>query len=272
MTAIDETALANLVRRPDVQARWGVILGSGFQAFVDSLRERTVHAYAELPGLPAPSVAGHSGNLIQGWLGRTPVAVAQGRLHGYEGHDPFTSTVLVRLLHALGCQSLLLTNASGGVNPQFRVGDLMLITDHVNFLALTGSNPLRGPQRGQQERFVSMGDAYDPALQQAALRAASELGVALVEGVYGMVSGPSFETPAELRFLRAIGVDAVGMSTASETIVARSLGMKVLGISCVSNAAHGDTEGVVAHLDVIQQVARRVPDVVRVVQKVMEEE
>lgn len=240
---------------------WGVILGSGFAAFSTALTDVTTTRFEDIPGMAAPTVAGHHGLLHQGRLDATPIVVAEGRLHTYEGHDPAAAAFPVRLLAALGVRCLLVTNASGGLRESLPAGALMLIADHLNLPGLTGANPLRGRPAGDLPRFVAMRDAYDPALRAAAKASAARLGVPLAEGVYAMVSGPSYETPAELRFLRLAGADAVGMSTASEVVVARQLGLRVLGISCIANAAFGGDEGAVDHLDVLAAVRRQAPTV-----------
>ena len=265
-------AAAEALRRPDLRPRWGVLLGSGFAPFADALEDRSATPFSQIPGLASPTVAGHAGTLLQGRLDGVPIAVARGRLHTYEGLAPTQATFLVRLLAALGASALLVTNASGGVNPRLAAGTLLLIADHINLPALTGGNPLRGPGDPSLTRFVSMRDAYNPALRGRAKAAAKGLGIPLDEGVYAMVAGPSYETPAELRFLRAIGADAVGMSTASEVIVARQLGLRVLGLSCIANAAHGETAGDVSHVDVLAAVTKQVPAVITIFRAILRQE
>ena len=265
-------AAAETVRRPDLRPKWAIMLGSGFAAFADALDDVSATPFAHIPGLVSPTVAGHAGSLLQGRLDGVPVVVTQGRLHTYEGLDPAQATFLVRLLAALGAATILLTNASGGVNARFAPGTLMLVTDHINLPALTGSNPLRGQGDASLPRFVAMRDAYDPALRERARMAAQGLGIALAEGVYAMVAGPSYETPAELRFLRTVGADAVGMSTASEVIVARQLGLRVLGLSCIANAAHGEAAGDVSHVDVLAAVRQQVPVVLTIFRAMLRQE
>lgn len=254
-------AAAAAIRRPDLQPSWGVVLGSGFGAFVDALADVSTVPFAAIPGMPATSVAGHRGLVHLGTLDETAVAVVEGRLHTYEGHDPAAAVFSIRLLAALGARSLLVTNAAGGINPAYPAGTLMLIGDHLNLPAMAGANPLRGPADGSLPRFVAMQDAYSPALRQQAKECAARLRVPLQEGVYAMVAGPSYETPAELRALRRMGADAVGMSTANEVIVARQLGLQVLGLSCIANAAFGEDEGNVNHADVLTAVRAQVPTV-----------
>lgn len=253
-------AAASIMRR-DLRPSWGVVLGSGFGAFVDALADVSVVPFATLAGMPSTSVTGHRGLIHQGRLDQTAVAVVEGRLHTYEGHDPAAAVFPIRLLAALGVRNLLLTNAAGGVNAGYPAGTLMLIRDHINLPALTGPNPLRGPVDGDLPRFVAMQDAYSPPLRQRAKECAARLHIPLQEGVYAMVAGPSYETPAELHVLRGMGADAVGMSTANEVIVARQLGLAVLGVSCVANAAFGADEGSVSHADVLAAVRAQAPTV-----------
>jgi len=252
---------AAAVRRDDFQPAWGVVLGSGFDKFVEALTDCASIPYSEIPGMPSTSVAGHRGVLHQGWLDQTPLAVLEGRLHTYEGHDAATATFPIRLLAALGIKSLFVTNAAGGLAPALHAGSLMLIRDHINLPALTGNNPLRGNADEKLPRFVAMRDAYAATLRRQAQASAQRLGIDLAEGVYAMVAGPSYETPAEVQLLRAGGAHAVGMSTAGEVIVARQLELPVLGLSCIANAAHGEMEGDVQHDDVLAEVRRQAPNV-----------
>lgn len=213
----------------------GVVLGSGLGAFAEALDARVAVPFAEIPGMPAAGVLGHAGLLV---AGRTPdagvpVLALQGRVHLYEGHAPRTVVHGVRLLARLGARSVILTNAAGAVRNDLRAGDLMWIEDHLN---LTGHNALAGVDPGPGARFVDMGAAYDHALATIGLAVSRARGVPLARGVYAGVLGPSYETPAEVRMLRALGADAVGMSTVLEAIAARQLGMRVAGISCITNA------------------------------------
>ncbi len=230
-------AAAEVVRRriryaPDI----GLILGSGLGPLADAVEDADCIPYADIPHWPIPTVTGHSGQLIAGRLEGRPVLVMQGRAHYYEGYPMDQVTLPVRVMQLLGVRILIVTNAAGGINPAFRPGDLMLIIDHIGLIGMTGLNPLRGPNDDSLgPRFPDMSQAYDPALRALAGQVASELGISLQRGVYICLSGPSFETPADVRFLRTIGADAVGMSTVPEVIVARHGGLRVLGISGISN-------------------------------------
>jgi len=220
-------------------------LGSGLNALAESVTNADVIPYAELPNFPQPTVEGHTGQLVCDELEGRQIVVMQGRVHYYEGYTMQEVTFPIRVLHELGVKWLIITNAAGGINSAFRVGDLMVITDHLNLIGMAGLNPLRGPNDPTLgPRFPDMSQAYDPALRRLAHQVAKELGFSLQEGVYVCLAGPSFETPADLRFLRMIGVDAVGMSTVPEVNVARHMNMRVLGISAISNIvilepAHG---------------------------------
>jgi purine nucleotide phosphorylase/homotetrameric cytidine deaminase len=217
-----------------VRPRVAVVLGSGLGAVADLVEEPTVLSYADIPGFPRPTVAGHAGRATLGRIGGAPVAVLQGRVHLYEGGDPRAVSRWLGALQALGVHTLVLTNASGSLRPGVGPGSLVLVEDHVN---LQGLNPLAGAEGGPQ--FVGLRDAYDPGLR-AMLRAATErVGVELAAGVYLAVLGPSFETPAEIRAFRALGADLVGMSTVPEVIAARALGMRVVAVSVVTNLAAG---------------------------------
>lgn len=214
----------------------GLILGSGLGALAESVERAAVVPYQEIPGMAPSTVEGHKGHLVLGTLEGKPVAVMQGRLHAYEGYTPQQITFPVRVLNGLGCRTLIVTNAAGGLNPAFRVSHLMLIADHLNLPGMVGNNPLFGPNdQSLGPRFPDMSGAYDVPLRRLAHEVAESLGFFLHEGVYAMLGGPSYETPAEVRFLRMIGADAVGMSTAAEVVVARHAGMRVLGVSMISN-------------------------------------
>ncbi|MGQ9489250.1 MAG: purine-nucleoside phosphorylase [Anaerolineae bacterium] len=235
---------ANAIRartghRPTV----GLILGSGLNALADEVLDADRVPYSAIPHFPRPSVEGHVGQLVIGQLTGRPVAILQGRVHAYEGYSLQEVTFPVRVLGELGVRTLLVTNAAGGLNPAFRAGDLMLIVDHIGLMAMTGGNPLWGPNDDSLgPRFPAMNKAYDPALRKLALKVAADLGIELRQGVYVGLGGPTFETPAEVRFLRLIGGDACGMSTVPEVIVARHMGLRVLGISGISNVAIADPE------------------------------
>ncbi|MGE0200368.1 MAG: purine-nucleoside phosphorylase [Candidatus Melainabacteria bacterium] len=247
----------------------GVVLGSGLGDFAATLRQAVTIPYPEIPHFRASHVAGHAGNLVLGevkpgyW-----VACFQGRFHYYEGHPMDVVTYPIRVLAALGAQSLVVTNAAGGIHPGLAAGSLMMITDHIN---LMGVNPLRGPHaEGHGERFPDMSQAYAPALQQTLLNAAEALSIRLHPGVYAAVSGPSYETPAEIRMLKTLGADAVGMSTVPEVIVANQLGLGVVGLSCVSNAAAGLSDRPVTHEEVMQVTRAGQQQVVSLLQSFFE--
>ncbi|HKA00518.1 MAG TPA: purine-nucleoside phosphorylase [Candidatus Solibacter sp.] len=214
-----------------------VVLGSGLGAFADELADRTEIPYSQIPGWPASTAVGHAGKLVIGRLGETPVACMAGRAHLYEGNSPQTATYSVRVLKSLGVNGIVFTNAAGGINLELQRGGLVLISDHIN---LQGSNPLVGANDDSLgPRFPDMSEAYSRAWREIGKQAANELCVPISEGVYAALLGPSYETPAEIRFLRIIGADVVGMSTVPEVIVANHMGMKCLGISCVTNMAAG---------------------------------
>jgi len=230
--------LSQLERRPGV----GVILGSGLGQVACRVATPLTFRYAEIPHWPLGAVSGHAGMLTVGHWGGRVVAVAQGRHHYYESGDMQAVVFAVEVLAALGCRILIVTNAAGGLRPGLAPGDLMLIVDHINLLGLAGVNPLVGWRNAVGEpAFQPMHDAYEPELRLLAQEAAAAMHLPLAEGVYAMVGGPNYETPAEVRFLRQAGADAVGMSTLPEVLVARVLGMRVLGISCITNRAaeHG---------------------------------
>jgi purine-nucleoside phosphorylase len=227
----------------------GVVLGSGLGAFGERLETTT--PYAEIPGMPVSTVAGHAGVLRQGLIGNVPVACLSGRVHLYEGHEPDAVVYGVRMLARLGCRAVLLTNAAGGIAEGLAPGSLMLIRDHLN---LTGRNPLAGA--GSGTRFVDMTRAYDPRFVAFAREAAVAVGTTLHEGVYAGVLGPSYETPAEILMLRALGADAVGMSTVLEVIALRQLGVRVGAISCITNLGAGIAAEPLRHGDV-EAIAQR---------------
>lgn len=214
-----------------------LVLGSGLGALAEQVEQAAAIPYAGIPGFPASTAPGHAGRLVAGTLGGKRVVCMQGRFHYYEGHDMAAIALPVRVFKALGCQALLLTNAAGGVNRDFSVGDFMLITDHINFM---GANPLRGPNDDAVgPRFCDMSRVYDPALRQIARDVAARQGVTLREGVYLGYMGPSYETPAEIRAFRTLGADAVGMSTVPEAIAAAHCGLPVLALSLITNLAAG---------------------------------
>ena len=241
MVANIEQARALIASRIGVAPRTGLILGSGLGALADEIVQATVVPYGDIPGFPRSTVVGHRGELAVGLLAGHPVAVMRGRFHFYEGYDMQQVTFPVRVMRALGCDTLFVTNAAGGLRPEWQAGDLMRISDQIFLPGIIGHHPLTGPNDDRLGlRFPPMVGAFDAELAQIAREVAAEAGVTLREGVYAMLSGPAFESAAELRMLRIIGADAVGMSTAPEVIVARHGGMRVLGVSLVTNLALPD--------------------------------
>jgi purine-nucleoside phosphorylase len=243
------------LRLPDGESAVSIVLGSGLGGFADSLEDRRALPFTELPGFPRPTVPGHRGQLVYGKVAHVPVLALQGRIHGYEGHDAATVAFPARALGALGARALVVTNAAGGCNPSFAPGDLMRITDHINF---TGRNPLTGPNEDRLgPRFPDLTHAYDLRLATALEEAARTLGQTLRAGVYLQMIGPSYETPAEIRMARTLGADAVGMSTVPEVIVAAHMNLPVAGISCITNLAAGLSQHPLTHQEVVE-VARAV--------------
>ncbi len=225
-----------------------IILGSGLGGLVERFADSRAISFKDVPGFPSATIVGHSGKIISGKLAGRPVIALAGRFHMYEGHDAALAGFPVRVLHALGARTLFVSNAAGGIRRTFRGGELMLIRDHIN---LTFRNPLIGSLEQGDDRFPDMSDAYDAHLCDRLRAHALALGTALEEGVYGGLLGPSYETPAEVRMLAALGVDAVGMSTVPEVIVARARGMRVAGVSCVTNAAAGYAGHPLSHEEVL---------------------
>ncbi len=220
------------------EPRIGLILGSGLNPLAESVEEADRIPYEEIPNFPKPTVEGHSGRLVVGRLEGQQILVMQGRVHFYEGYTMQQVVFPIRMMQVMGIETLIVTNAAGGLNPDYAAGDLMLLSDHINLVGMTGNNPLFGPNDPTLgPRFPDMSQAYDPALRALARDVAREHDLPLHEGVYVGLSGPSFETPADIRFLRLIGADAVGMSTVPEVTVARHGGMRALGISGISNVA-----------------------------------
>lgn len=270
---VDEAAEA--IRAAGATApRVAIVLGTGLGGLADQVGSATAIAYADLPHFPRSTVVGHAGRLVLGTLDAVPIAAMQGRFHLYEGYTPQQVVFPIRVLRRLGAQILIVTNAAGGLDPSHQAGDLMLITDHIGLPSMAGLNPLRGENDEQLgPRFPPMVDAYDPGLLRTAREAASSLGITLREGVYAMVSGPNYETPAELRFLQVAGADAVGMSTVPEVIAARHMGMAVLAVSCITNVALPSASAQPAeatHAEVVavanaagERLTRLVADVVR---------
>jgi purine-nucleoside phosphorylase len=245
-----EGAVGFVKTRSPLVPRVAVVLGSGLGAFARTLERAVRVPYAAIPGFPAPSVPGHDGELVIGVLAGVALAAFSGRFHLYEGFSAEDVVFPVRTAAGLGVKVLVLTNAAGSVNPSFKPGELMIITDHIN---LTGANPLAGaPDPGLGERFVDMSNAYDGELAAAAEKAAWKTGVAVRKGVYLGIAGPSYETPAEVKMARTLGADAIGMSTVLEVIAARQKGVRVLGVSCLTNAAAGVGKNKLDHAGVLQ--------------------
>lgn len=252
-----EDALAHIRALSHAEPRIAVVLGSGLGAFADELISATAIPYSSIPGWPESTAVGHAGKLVFGSLEGKPVAVMSGRNHLYEGYNSAQVTFGVRLLHKLGVRSIVFTNAAGGINLSYSQGSLVLISDHIN---LQGVNPLIGPNDDSLgPRFPDMTDAYSKKYRAIAHEVARELGIELGEGVYAALTGPSYETPAEIHYLRGIGADLVGMSTVPEVIVANYLGMRVLAISCVSNMAAGILPKKINHEEVLE-TGRKVRD------------
>lgn len=260
------TTLAARLLEGSEPPRWGIILGSGLGDLATALTASRRFPYTAIPGFPRPTVPGHAGELVLGRLADRPVAILNGRLHFYEGHSMAQVAWPVRLLHALGCRALVVTNSAGGLNPTFQPGDLMAITDHIFLPGLAGFHPLIDPALPPEARFVDLKDAYDPDLRALAARLAADLGFTLHAGVYAMVAGPTYETAAELRLLRLAGADAVGMSTVPEVVVARQLGLRVLGLSCITNLALPEGPAPVTHAEVLAAAARTRPRLTALVQ------
>jgi len=262
-----EIAAARLKELSSLHPTLALVLGSGFHHVLTALRVDKKISYAKIPGFPKPTVSGHAGELYFGKLGGTAVMVLSGRAHFYEGHSMERVTFAVRALAAFGIRDLLLTNAAGGINRNFRPGDFMVLTDHINFM---GVNPLRpgggdasSPEfsatRASQPRlprFVDMTQVYDPKLNGLMFQAARRCGMRLRSGVYLAVSGPSYETPAEIRAFARLGADAVGMSTVPEAMVARQCGLNVAGLSCITNLAAGRSRAKLSHIEVLETAER----------------
>ncbi|MFN3409844.1 MAG: purine-nucleoside phosphorylase [Limisphaerales bacterium] len=242
-------AAARLARLSSLRPRLGVILGSGFHHVLTELEVAARLPYQRIPGFPPVGVTGHAGEVLVGRLGGTPVIVLSGRAHFYEGHPMEAVTFPTRALAAAGVTDLLVTNAAGGINRRFRAGDFVVLTDHIN---LMGMNPLRGPASPGLPRFVDLTQAYDPGLGALLRRAGRRAGLRLHSGIYLAVSGPSYETPAEIRAFARLGADAVGMSTVPEVIVARQCGLRVAGVSCITNLAAGRTRNPLSHAEVLE--------------------
>jgi purine-nucleoside phosphorylase len=256
-----------LRQRVTGQPSVAVVLGSGLGAFAEELTDAVTVPYAEIPGWPRATAVGHAGKLVFGSLGGVNVAVMAGRSHLYEGYTPARVTFGVRVLGMMGAKSLVLTNAAGGINLEYGQGALVLISDHIN---LQGVNPLAGANEDDLgPRFPDMSEAYSRGYREIARAVGAQIGYELKEGVYAAMLGPSYETPAEIRFLRTIGADLVGMSTVPEVIVANHMGMKVLAISCVTNMAAGILPQKINHQEVLETGARVRSTLVELLKKVI---
>lgn len=259
MSYYDQVAEAAAFLKNKIQPlapRVAIVLGSGLGAAAEAVAGRSLVPYAEIPHFPQSTVEGHSGRIVAGTLNGTPVTIMQGRVHFYEGYSPAQVTFPLRVLGALGVRAVVLTNAAGGIAEGYRIGQLVALTDHINFM---GWNPLMGPNEprfgfaaGAGLRFFDMTEAYSHRLRALAHETAREEGLALEEGVYLATPGPSFETPAEIRAFRTLGATLVGMSTVPETIVARHMGLEVLGLSCVTNLAAGLGTSLLSHEEVFE--------------------
>jgi len=261
-----EQAAAAVRARTDLAPTVGVVLGSGLAAYADSLVDAVEVPYVDIPHFPRTTVTGHPGSLVVGRAGKTIVGALKGRVHFYEGHTLDAVAFPVRVLGSLGVRSLVVTNAAGAINAGYKPGDLMILRDHINLLG----NPLVGPNdESLGPRFPDMTEAYDPDFRALAAGACAAVGVVAHEGVYISMTGPSYETPAEIRMARGIGADAVGMSTVPEVIAARHMGMRVLGLSCLTNMAAGVSDRKLDHADVLAVGERLRTTLLDVLQRVV---
>jgi purine-nucleoside phosphorylase len=254
------------------QPRIGMVLGSGFGEFADAIEDADIIPYAEIPYFPSSTVEGHKGRLVIGRMEGQTVMVMQGRVHFYEGFSMEEVTFPVRVMRAFGVEVLILTNAAGGLNPEFHAGDIMLIEDQINLLGLVGNNPLMGPNDPELgPRFPDMSTLYDQRLRELAIDIADKAGLTLRRGVYVGLSGPAFETPAEVRMLRTLGADATGMSTTNEALVAKHGGMRVLGFSGITNEAIDaiDTPRVTSHEEVLETGKVLVPRMITLLRGIL---
>ena len=267
-----QKAAAVIRERSTLPVRVGMVLGSGLGALADEVQDAVTIPYGDIPGWPQSTVPGHSGTLVIGTLDGIPVVLQRGRAHFYEGYTPQQVTFPIRVMHFLGVETVVLTNAAGGINTDYRVGDVMLLNDHLNMVGMTGFNPLMGPNDDSLgERFPGMSGAYDRDLRTLAKQAAAAHNVPIHEGVYAWLSGPNFETPAEIRMLRAMGADAVGMSTVPEVLVARHMHMRVLAMSGITNAAIAEVDSgkEATHEEVLEAGTLLVPRMSRVIHGVL---
>ena len=271
LTVYDIDQAADAIRaRVDIEPEVGLILGTGLGDLADSVEDSVVIPTGQLPRWPVSTVQGHMGRLVIGTLEGVKVLVLQGRTHFYEGYSMGEITLPVRVMQRLGCDKLIVTNAAGAINPDYVPGDLMLIKDHINIIGMGGANPLNGPNLDELGvRFPDMSQPYDKELLQLARETCDEAKMPVREGVYVSLAGPSFETPADLRFLHAIGSDAVGMSTVPEVIVARHGGVRVLGISGISNKANLDGSTITTHEEVLEAGQILVPKLTTLIRGVL---
>jgi len=262
-----DAAVRSIRSRSDLRPAVGVVLGSGLGDFADAVEEPVAVPYGEIPGWPVSTAIGHAGELVLGSFGGVPVAVMKGRAHLYEGHAADRVVFGVRVLGRLGVRSLVLTNACGAIDPDVPPGRLVAVSDHLN---LQGTSPLVGPNDDSLgSRFPDLSDAYDPDYRRVAHEAAERLGLELGDGVYAAWLGPAFETPAEIRMMRALGADLVGMSTVPEVIAARHMGIRCLALSCVTNAAAGVTAEPIDHERVLEVGARAAGDLIALLRDVV---
>ncbi|MBI3151637.1 MAG: purine-nucleoside phosphorylase [Chloroflexi bacterium] len=269
LAQIDET-VQKIKSRTSIHPVAGIILGSGLNGLADSVQNAVHIAYSDLPNFPVSTVHGHVGRFVIGELEGKPVLVMQGRIHYYEGYTMGQVTLPVRVMQRMGIPAMIVTNAAGGVHPDFNPGDVMLITDQINLMGMAGLNPLMGPNLDEiGPRFPDMSQPYDRAYGELARKIAKENEIALREGIYAGLSGPSFESPADLRFLRLAGADAVGMSTVPEVIVARHGNMRVLGLSGISNKANLDGSTITTHEEVIEAGKVITPKVEKIIRGVL---
>lgn len=263
LTQADYARAADVIRaRAHTTPKIGVVLGTGLGPLADEVREAASIPYAHIPGMPVSTVQGHAGEFVIGHLEGQPVIVQRGRVHFYEGYSMAQVTFAVRVMRQLGVETLIVTNAAGGISQGFQAGDIMMIVDHINFVGMSGNNPLMGPNDDSLgPRFLGMAQTYDRRLRATAARVAEEQAITLRQGVYCALSGPFFETPAEIRMLRIIGADAVGMSTVHEVLAARHGGMRVLAFSAITNIGIDaiDTEFDANHEEVLEAGKMIVP-------------
>lgn len=265
-----DAATKEVQKRTKLKPKVGMILGSGLGPLAEAVESPDHISYDQIPGWPVSTVVGHVGRLVLGNLEGQPVVVMQGRTHFYEGYAMPRLGLPVRVMQRLGIETLMITNAAGAVNPEFEPGDLMMLTDHLNLLGMAGHNPLRGPNLDELgPRFPDMSQVYDRELQKLGRQVAQEEGINLREGVYVCLAGPSFETPSDLRFLRGAGVDAVGMSTVPEAIVGRHGGMRIMGVSGISNKANLDGKTETTHEEVLEAGEALVPKLTKLLRGVL---